>query len=183
MNIWIVDHYSSEPQYGGIQRQFDFLNEMTARGHNVVVISSSFSHFTHKYISQDEVFCSEINSKGHYVYLRTKAYSKNDGFDRTINTLSFMRIVPQKAALIKAKYGKPDVVVGCSIHPFTWIAAYRVSKEYKARFVAEVRDLWPATWIYNWGMSRLHPRAIIFGGIEKWAYKKAEIITGSINAT
>ena len=27
-NIWIIDHYSSEPQYGGISRQYDFAMEL-----------------------------------------------------------------------------------------------------------------------------------------------------------
>ena len=28
-NIWIIDHYSSEPKYGGIQRQYDFAVELS----------------------------------------------------------------------------------------------------------------------------------------------------------
>ena len=41
--IWIIDHYSSEPKYGGIQRQFDFANELSKRGYRTIIISSSFS--------------------------------------------------------------------------------------------------------------------------------------------
>lgn len=40
--IWIIDHYSSEPQYGGISRQYDFACELSKRGYNAVVISSAF---------------------------------------------------------------------------------------------------------------------------------------------
>ena len=36
--IWIIDHYSSEPKYGGIQRQFDFANELSKRGYKVVFL-------------------------------------------------------------------------------------------------------------------------------------------------
>ena len=38
-NIWIIDHYSSEPQYGGISRQYDFAMELAKRDYNVVVLA------------------------------------------------------------------------------------------------------------------------------------------------
>ena len=27
-NVWIIDHYSSEPKYGGISRQYEFAKEL-----------------------------------------------------------------------------------------------------------------------------------------------------------
>lgn len=69
--IWIIDHYSSEPQYGGISRQYDFACELSKRGYNAVVISSAFSHFTHSFISDEDVYVSKINDRVHYVYLKT----------------------------------------------------------------------------------------------------------------
>ena len=181
MNIWIVDHYSSEPQYGGIQRQFDFANGLSKRGYNVVVIASAFSHFSHSYLFDSDISYSELNDKAHYVYLKTPAYDTNRSIKRTLNTLSFKNAVIKYEKQIAEKYGKPDVVVGCSIHPFTWIAAYHAAKKHNAKFFAEVRDLWPATWIYNWGMSRRHPKAILFGAIEKWAYDHADKIIYSMS--
>ena len=51
--IWIIDHYSSEPKHGGVSRQYDFAKELSKRGYKVVIIASSFSHYTHSYISED----------------------------------------------------------------------------------------------------------------------------------
>lgn len=181
MNIWIIDHYSSEPQYGGIQRQFDFANGLSSRGHNVVVVASAFSHFSHAYLFLEDVHFSELNENAHYVYLKTNPYKTNRSLKRTLNTLSFKKAVEKYEKVIVEKYGEPDVVVGCSIHPFSWIAAYHVAKKYKSKFIAEVRDLWPATWIYNWGMSKWHPKAIIFGKIEKWTFDRADTIIYSMS--
>ena len=181
MNIWIIDHYSSEPKHGGISRQFDFAQGLAKVGHKVLVISSSFSHFTHSYIADGAISFASINENACYAYVKTLAYTKNRGLKRLLNSLSFVRNVIKSKHKIANHFGVPDVVVGCSIHPFTWIAGYNVARDFKARFFAEVRDLWPATQIYNHGMSPYHPKAFFFGKLEKWAYTKAEKIIYSMS--
>lgn len=181
MDIWIIDHYSSEPQYGGISRQYDFARELSRRGHKVLVIASGFSHFSHTFISEEDCFISNINGKANYVYLKTMKYKNNDGLQRLMNTLIFAHKVNKYKKKLAAIFGKPDYVVGCSVHPFTWIAAYKIAKKYKSHYIVEVRDLWPATWINDFGMSRLNPQAIFFGGLEKWVYKRAEKIIYSMS--
>jgi glycosyltransferase involved in cell wall biosynthesis len=98
-----------------------------------------------------------------------------------MNMFSFCHAVKKNSAHLAEKFGIPDLIVGCSIHPFTWLAAYKESKRHKARFFAEVRDLWPATWIYNRGMSPHHLLATYFGCLEKRTYKRAEKIIYSMS--
>lgn len=181
MNIWIIDHYSSEPRHGGISRQYDFANGLSARGHKVLVVSSAFSHFSHKYITTEECMISQVNPNAHYAYVHTPEYSENKSAKRFLNTLAFVKSVLKNEKQLVCKFGKPDVVVGCSIHPFTWIAAHKISKKYNARFIAEVRDLWPASWIYNKGLNPKHPKALLFSTLEKWAYDRAETIIYSMS--
>lgn len=182
MNIWIIDHYSSEPIYSGISRQYDFANGLSTKGVNVLVISSSFSHFTHKYNMEGECTISEINPKAHYAYLRTLDYVNNDSFRRGFgSTLSFVNAVKKHRDELAQKFGKPDVIVGCSIHPFAWVAAYRAAKHFKSRFFAEVRDLWPQSWVDNKGVNKFHPKVLFFGALEKWAYKRADKIIYSMS--
>lgn len=179
-NIWIIDHYSSEPKYGGISRQYDFANELSQRGYNVVVISSSFSHFTHNFISQDNQFDSEISEKVHYIYLKTTPYESNRGITRMRNIWSFFVQVNKRKASIARKYGTPDVVTGCSVHPFAWLAAYKISRKYKCRFCIEVRDFWPGIWVWGKEKSKYNPMVLFFGFLEKWAYKTADRIIYSM---
>lgn len=179
--VWIIDHYSSEPQFGGIARQFDFANELSKRGYNVVVISSSFSHFTHNYFKEEEISISRVNDNVHYVYLKTTAYTKNSGLARLKNMLSFKNMVVEYMDRISDMLGKPDVVNGCSVHPFAWIAANTVSKKYKTKLCVEVRDLWPEVWVLSGEKSKYHPMVVFFGALEKWAYKKADRIIYSMS--
>ena len=158
--IWIIDHYSSDPIYGGISRQYDFAKELGRRGYHVVVIASGFCHFTHSYISEKPVKVSELAEHVHYIYLKTSSYESNGGLGRAKNMLDFMNKVMKYEGIIARRYGKPDVVTGCSVHPLAWIAAYRAAREYKARFVAEVRDFWPRIWVVSGDKKAADPMVI-----------------------
>lgn len=179
--VWIIDHYSSEPKYGGISRQYDFANELSERGYNVIVIASLFSHFTHSYISDGDMLISKVKDNVTFVYLKTTSYEMNDGKDRLKNMLSFHKVVVEKMDEIAKKYGKPDVVNGCSVHPFAWTAAYSVSRKFKAKFCVEVRDLWPEVWVLSGKKNRNNPMVIGLGILEKWIYKRADAIIYSMN--
>lgn len=178
--IWIIDHYSSEPKYGGIQRQFDFANELSRRGYKTVIISSAFSHYTHSYISEERCFISKFADNASYAYVHTEAYTSNGGLGRVKSMFSFVRAVKKNYKKIAEELGKPDVVMGCSVHPLAWIIANKIAKEYKVKFVAEVRDLWPEMWLLNGEKKPYDPMVLFFGTIEKWAYKKADKIIYSM---
>ncbi|MDD4436541.1 MAG: glycosyltransferase family 4 protein [Tissierellia bacterium] len=180
--LWIIDHYASEPKHGGISRQYDFAIELGKRGYKVIVISSSFSHFKLAYIHEGDCNVVQVDENVCFVYLRTLSYGKEstEGIARLKNMLSFMRAVIIHSQTLVERFGEPDVVTGCSIHPFTWVAANKVAKKHKSRFVVEVRDLWPHTMIQNGRKSRYHPLVIFLGYLEKWAYKKADRIIYSM---
>lgn len=181
--IWIIDHYSSEPRYGGISRQYDFAIELSRRGYKTVVLSSGFSHYTHSYIGdcdKKDYITSKIADNAYYVYLHTESYTTNRGVGRIRNMVSFMLAVKRNYKAIAAELGVPDVVEGASIHPLTWIATYKVAKKYKVRYIVEVRDLWPEMWLLNKEKKPYDPMVLLFGAIEKWAYKRADRIIYSM---
>lgn len=178
--IWIIDHYSSEPQYGGISRQYDFAKELDKRGYNVIIFASSFSHYTHSYISEKEVFISKPSKHVRYVYVKTTSYDENNGKNRALNIVSFLLQVLRHEKAVAQRYGRPDVVEGASVHPLAWIAAYRISRKYNVRFVAEVRDFWPQMWIDSGKKKASDPMCIFFRAIENFTFRKAERIICSL---
>ena len=178
--IWIIDHYSSEPKFGGIQRQFDFANELSRRGYKTVIVSSAFSHYTHTYISTEQCHISKFADNAYYAYVHTASYETNGGLGRVKNMFSFRSSVLRNYRAIEHKLGKPDVVIGASVHPLAWLAAEKIAKHYRVKFIAEVRDLWPEMWLLNGEKGKLDPMVIFFGTIEKWAYRKADKIIYSM---
>lgn len=178
--IWIIDHYSSEPKFGGIQRQFDFANELSKREYKTIIVSSAFSHYTHTYISEKPCYISQFADNAFYAYVHTASYETNNGLGRVKNMFSFIFSVLRNYKVIEKQLGKPDVVMGASVHPLAWIAAHKIATHFNVRFIAEVRDLWPEMWLLNGEKNKTDPMVIFFGAIEKWAYKKADKIIYSM---
>lgn len=178
--IWIIDHYSSEPVYGGISRQYDFGRELGKRGYRVVVIASGYSHFTHSYISEKNIMVSAAAPNVRYIYLKTVSYRTNNGAGRAKNMADFMIKVLKYESRIAKQYGRPDAVTGCSVHPLAWIAAYRIAKKYRARFVAEVRDFWPRVWVAGGDKKPLNPMVLFFELLQRWTFKNADRIIYSM---
>jgi glycosyltransferase involved in cell wall biosynthesis len=74
------------------------------------------------------------------------------------------------------KFEKPDVIIGSSVHPFAVIAGWWLAKKYKAKFIFEVRDLWPQTLVDMQVMRKSSISARALYAWEKFMYKKAEKI-------
>ena len=77
---------------------------------------------------------------------------------------------------ISKQVKKPDVIIGSSVHPFAVMSAWWLARRYKARFIFEVRDLWPQTPVE---MGTIKPNSIearLLYGWEKFMYKKTERI-------
>lgn len=180
--IWMIDHYSSEPKYGGISRQYDFGKELGKRGYRVVIIASGFSHFTHTYITEakKQTKVSRLSDSVFYIYIRTSRYESNCGAARAWNMADFMNKVLRCERFIAHKYGKPDIVTGCSVHPLAWTAAYRTARKYKAVFVAEVRDFWPFVWVAGGQKKRWDPVVIFFEMLQKLTFARADRIIYSM---
>ncbi|WP_288175718.1 glycosyltransferase family 4 protein [Sporofaciens musculi] len=178
--IWIIDHYSSEPQYGGISRQYDFAKELSKRGYKTIILSSAYSHYTYKYLFNEEYTISKFAEHAYYVYLRTSEYTENAGIGRAKNMFSFKNAVIKHYRMIAEKLERPDVVVGCSVHPLAWPAAYKIARHYGVKFIAEVRDLWPEVFLLSGKKKPYDPMIIFWGLLERWAYRRSDKIIYSM---
>ncbi len=141
-NIWIVNHYAIKSEQTGPTRTIDIAKELNKKGHNVTIFSSSFSHYTKKYVDNIKSTREEIHEGVKFIWIKTPQYRKND-LKRVINILVFTI----KLFFVLPRNSKPDVIVGSSIHPFGCLAALIISKFKKTNYYLEIRDLWPQTLI------------------------------------
>jgi glycosyltransferase involved in cell wall biosynthesis len=72
--------------------------------------------------------------------------------------------------------GRPDVVIGSSVHLLAVLAAYGVAKHHKSKFLMEVRDLWPQTIIDMGQLSERHLLTKLLRALERFLYQRAERI-------
>lgn len=174
--LWIIDHYASEPKYGGYTRQYSLAREIAQTGIDVVVLASSFSHFTHKYMTEDEITVSEISPNAHFIYIKTNSYDRNSGIQRLFGMRSFTRKVIKHSNYIEMKFGRPDWIVASSPHIYAWIAGERIAKKYNASYNIEIRDFWP--WELRTGNEDLLHKLLFafFDHIETRAFTHADKI-------
>jgi len=175
MNIWILNHYATPPTLPGGTRHFDFAEELTKQGHHVSIFASAFMHKTRK----DE----RLKSKGQYrkevidgvefCWIRTSPYYGGNDRRRVVNMLSY----GLRVAVVGVRFRpRPDVILASSPHPFAGLAGYALAKVRRARFVFEVRDLWPQTLVDIGGYS---PRSVVvrtLGVLERFLYQRADKI-------
>lgn len=137
-NILILNHHASIPKYGGGGRHHQFSKELSKRNYNVELIASSYRQGNQTYSHEDLNVNEEVASNYNFRMIKTFPAYKNDIKKRFFNYIDFKKKV-EDIQLIN----KPDVILASSVHPFTWVAGYKLAKKYNAKFVIEIRDLWP----------------------------------------
>lgn len=180
MNIWIFNQYAIPPDLPGGTRHYDLGQELGQRGHQVVIIATSFHHYMHKEtrLAPGTNWRIEDINGVKFVWLRTPSYWRND-WRRVWNMVAFaLRAwwLGRRLAKVVPGIGKPDVVVGSSPHLLTPLAAYRVARYYRVPFVMEVRDLWPQTIIEMGELGARHPITKALQALERFLYHRAERI-------
>lgn len=176
--LWILNHYAISPDMSGGTRHFDLARELVKKGHEVTIFASGFDHHTRQYlkIKPGEKMRVEEYDGVRFVWVNTLPYTKND-WRRVLNMLSYgWRVLRCSRGL-----PKPDAVIGSSMHPFAALAGWWLARRYKAKFIFEVRDLWPQVLIDMGEMSEHNPIIKVLRRLELFLYRKSEriIILGS----
>jgi glycosyltransferase involved in cell wall biosynthesis len=172
-NIWFISHHTMPPEYAVRMRTNLMAKYLHKKGYNVSIFSASTIHNTNINLIEDKkkLYIEKEYDGVTYNIIRTSSYSGN-GLSRAINMLQFpLRFY--RVALKKKE--KPDIIITDSTTVFA-ILPYFISKKYGAKFIEEVRDLWPESIVAYKGMSRKNPLIWIMYKFEKWIYKKADKI-------
>ncbi len=172
-SVWILNHYAMPPYMPGGTRHYDLSQELIKKGYKVTIFSSGFSHEKKNYFKlfKEEQYIVEDYEKLKFVWLKTTSYKKNN-YKRTINMISYLT----KILKVVCDFPKPDIIIGSSVHPLAVVAAWWLSKKYKAKFIFEVRDLWPQTPIDMKIINANSITAKLLYGWEKFMYQKANKI-------
>jgi len=137
-NIIILNHHAQTPDQGGGVRHYELAKALSESGHKVSVVASSYENATREYYSPENTSIQQINDNFNFIRLKTTpAYAST--FGRLINCYDYML----RASILDCFGCRPDVVIASSVHPLAWVAGYRLSRKYDAKFIVEVRDLWP----------------------------------------
>jgi glycosyltransferase involved in cell wall biosynthesis len=175
MDIWILNHYANVPEFPSGNRHFNFAKELTKRGNRVYVFASSFSHRTRKDIGieRNKRFVRKNIDGVEFIRVKTTTYYGGNNWRRMLNMISYCHNVLIVGLKLKEK---PDIILASSPHLFTGLAGYFLAKIKKARFILEIRDLWPETLVDIGNYSNKHILIKLLRSLEKFLYRRAESI-------
>ena len=105
-----------------------------------------------------------------YVWIKTCRYEKN-GWRRVLNMVEFSARLALRSL---RELPRPDVVMASSPHPFVAVNGYRLARRYRAKFIFEVRDLWPLTILEVGGHSPRHPFLRAMAWAERLGYERSD---------
>lgn len=173
--IWLVNQYAITPEMSGGTRHYDLGVELARRGFRVKIFASAYNALTgESKLGPGEMSRVELRDGIEFVWVRAEQYSGNN-WRRINNMLSFarnfMKVAPQYL-----QQAKPAAILGSSPHPFAALAAQRIAAKAGAKFILELRDLWPQALMDMRGLSEWHPGVICLRWIERYLYARADEI-------
>jgi len=177
MNIWCISKYASPPSYSKMPaRLFTLTKEFNNLGHKAILITSDSNHLAN-FPDTDKIYNWEDMDSVSVCWIKTKKYIKTTSIGRILSWFDFER---KLFLLPKDKLSKPDVVIVSSLSILSIIYGYYLKKKYKAFLVFEIRDIWPLTMTEEGGFNKWHPLVLFLGWIEKFGYKNADLIAGTM---
>lgn len=164
--VWILNHYAGSRVHGMEYRHYYLARHFKRLGLRPAIVGAAFHHLMTK---RPESRSAEVDGIP-YLWIKTCRYEGN-GLRRVVNMLEFS----SRLAMKRLKpLPRPDVVIASSPHPFVAFNGHRLAGKYGAKFIFEVRDLWPLTLLEVGGHSARHPFVRAMARAERLAYEQCD---------
>ncbi len=178
MNIWFISKYGACPPKYAIawrSRLFNLAQEMRKTDNQVLLITSDSNHGSN-FPKTKKIYNDDIEDDVPFKWIKTTKYKKTASVKRVLSWIDFelkLFLMPLKSI------AKPDVVIVSSLSIFSIIYGYYLKKKFNSFLIFEIRDIWPLAMTEEGGFSKNHPLVLLIGMIEKFGYKKADLIVGT----
>ena len=167
-NIWLINYHAYPPGKSKWTRHFDLFKNISDK-FNFVIYGASYIHDTgEEILEKKEKIRAEIYQEIKYKTIRVLSYKNM--YERYISYINFLFKVFKECK----KETKPDIVIGSAPDLMMGLGAYLLSKKYRAKFIFEIRDIWPETLVQLNVISRRGIFYFLFRKLEKFLYKKDE---------
>lgn len=140
--VWIVNHYADAPDRPTGPRHFALARQLHEQGREVTIFAAGArtTGDAEERIPRGRLFRTGRFEGVRFVWIRTFPYQVND-WRRQVNMVSFLLAF----LVVQARVPAPDAILGSTVHPFAALGAWMAARLRGARFVFEIRDLWPQT--------------------------------------
>ena len=173
--VWIINQYAVAPDRPGAAgaRAFDLARAVVARGDTATIFAAGVSHLSgrEERLSRGQLYRTDTFDGVQFVWLRTFPYLGNT-WRRPINMITFVVAF----LVVQTRIRRPTVVVGSTVHPFAALGAWLAARLRRARFVLEIRDLWPQTLVDIGALRMGSPGERLLRRIEAHLVRHASVV-------
>lgn len=177
MNILIISKYLFSKEVGFETRLFALSRLFVRKGHNVNIISSVDNYFGRFPKTYTKNYNNEIVEGIRVTWIKSLSYKKTISTKRILSWLDF----EWKLLNMKTEHlGQPDIVIVSSLSLLSILNGVRLKRKFQCKLIFEIRDIWPLTLVEEGGFSPSNPFVKILGSIEKWGYRKSDLVVGTM---
>ncbi len=176
MKLWYITKYFEVPYDSFyVTRHYFFSKYFARKGIDVTAITSA-SSITYKKV-KGFAWVRQIDGF-EYIVLKGPKIELGANLKRIASWFIFEYMLAR--APRKLKFEKPDVILVSSLSLLTALTAIRFKKKYGAKFVFEVRDIWPMSLVELLNVSPKNPVVKFLAWVEQKAYENADYIVGTM---
>lgn len=175
MNIWLICQYYKPEPGAPSARLSGFAKVWAHDEHDVRVLTGFPNHpngVLHEEYTNKPAFYTEdyegVTLWRHWLYI-----TANEGFGKKV--LSHLSFAASLLRNLVGRDHKPDVIVASSPSFFAAISGWILARRYGAKFVMEVRDLWPGIFV-DLGVLNDGPLLRFLEKIELFLYQRADAV-------
>lgn len=174
--IWLVNKHAAPIKFNATNmRTYKLAYYFKKMGYDVYVVSSSFVHNRNiDLIDSNEPFIIKEYEGVKFVHIKSGSYN-NNGLKRIFSIFYFS----YKLMKYRKSLPKPDTIIHTSSIPFDFLV-YKVAKKLNAKYIVEVVDLWPESFVAFGMLSQNNPFLKIMYKIEKFLYEKSDKLVFSM---
>ena len=167
--IWIVNYYSTPPEYVSNPRHLEFAHNLRKAGYDVTIISAGYLRYKDKdIVPNKKKYVKVTYGEQKYIHIKVKHYEGN-GIDRMFSIFQFA----WRLFRYRKHFEKPDIILHNIHAPFDYPVLW-CSKILKSKYIVEAWDLWPDSFVRFGLISKNNPLVKIAYAAEKRLYEKAD---------
>lgn len=156
-------------------RIVNFAKQSLKRGYKPVVVTKSFFHGdSYNHLKKNEKVRRETIKDIPTLWINTIEYNSN-GFYRFVSELQFGYM-----AFCHSKRLVPSVVIADSVTPLSAIFGLVLAKTTGAKFVYQIRDVWPIALVHDGSLRKSSPLYFFFRFLEKTLYRHCDAICSTL---
>ncbi len=177
MKIIYVHQYAGIPTQGKSGRVFSFCTQFSAKGNDVYLVTSAYSHLrtTNKIIS--DPFEIEIIDGVNVVFINCRKYSPKS-LARVLSSIDFGSGF--KNNKLESYLSGADWLIEASTYALSFRQTHRVARKINARLCYEVRDLWPLSFSEKFMVWSLFA-APILKFYQRYIVERSDLVVSNLN--